>query len=110
MYIKNTDCIVYSYHLNLIRLNNIIVFPPYISLQLKTTRIKKYFYNVSQGVTRYTLSKKDFMNIDIFFPDLNEQEKITYFLSKFSILENHIKKIIVKLEQQKKFFINNFFI
>ncbi|WP_412032103.1 restriction endonuclease subunit S [Malacoplasma muris] len=107
--INDTQYLLYSYHLNLLRVNDRL-HPLYISYQLRTERVKKYFYNVSQGVSRYTLSKSDFENLYIFIPSLPEQQKIAFFLSLIDKLINYFSENILLTKELKKTYLNKLFI
>ena len=93
--IENTNNIVYSYHLNLIRFKSDLIFPKYIAYYLRTYPIKKYFYKVSQGATRYTLSKKDFELIPINYSSILEQTKIAKL---FTLIDKQIDLLVHKLQ------------
>ena len=106
---NNTNNTVYSYHLNLFRPNRKID-NLFISYQLRTNRIKKYFYCVSQGVSRFTLSLENFKSTKIFLCKINEQIKISKFLSLLDKEIELLEKNISYLKNRKKFYISNMFI
>ena len=100
---------LYSYHLNCIRVISTKINPFWLNFYFSSPFIKKYFYEVSQGITRYTLSKNDFESINVKYPCLDEQLKISKFLNLYddSILFL-IKKINV-IEQKKTYYLKNLF-
>ena len=105
---NNTNNTVYSYHLNLFR-PNMKIDNLFISYQLRTNRIKRYFYCVSQGVSRFTLSLENFKSTKIFLCKINEQMKISKFLST---LNKHIELWERKLQLyllKKKHYLNSMF-
>ena len=106
---NNTNNTVYSYHLNLFRPNRKID-NLFISYQLRTNRIKKYFYCVSQGVSRFTLSLENFKSTKIFLCKINEQMKISKFLSLLDKEIELLEKNISYLKNRKNFYISNMFI
>ena len=89
---------LFSYHLVRFRLDakNDIVFLGYVFNQDK---ILKQFARLSQGITRYTLSIRDFQNVFINFPNLNEQQKIAEVLTA---CDDEINLLNLKLENLKK--------
>lgn len=89
---------LFSYHLVRFRLDakNDIVFLGYVFNQDK---ILKQFARLSQGITRYTLSIRDFQNVFINFPNLNEQQKIAEVLTA---CDDEINLLNLKLENLKR--------
>lgn len=108
--IKNTNFIVYSYHLNLIRFNLKMVYPLYMSFQLRTNRIKEYFFKVSQGISRYTLSRTDLLNIKLILPSILEQQKISHTLKLLDEIINDNSIKLNKLQNIKLSLLDQMFV
>lgn len=99
---------VYSYHLVRTRLFNPEDFDKYyLSHLFNSFNVRKQLIVRASGITRYTLSKRDFETINISYHDKPEQEKIGYTLS---LVDNNIeqtKKVIEKAEKLKKSMMQN---
>lgn len=52
----------------------------FIAQQLRSPSFRKRMIILAQGISRYNISKKKVLEIPIFRPSLNEQNKIGYFL------------------------------
>ncbi|MDR0901019.1 MAG: restriction endonuclease subunit S [Methanobrevibacter sp.] len=76
--------------------------PEFFSFYLRSHIIRNEIKKLAQGSTRFNLSKNALMKINILIPTLQEQEKITNFLSaidkKIELMENKI----AKMEEFKK--------
>ncbi|HRE41425.1 MAG TPA: restriction endonuclease subunit S [Ignavibacteria bacterium] len=100
------------------RLKNFdILNPHFASYIFRANGFRFKLRKLSQGATRYNLSKKSFLKLDIVLPSKMEQEKILQFLhlqenqlyfynSKLNILKNFKKGYMQKLLSGKKRFKN----
>jgi type I restriction enzyme S subunit len=74
---------VYSYHLMRLRLESDfdLKFRGYFC---NTNLVLKQFSKLSKGVTRFTLSKEDFMRVEVILPnDSDEQKEIANIIYEF---------------------------
>lgn len=80
----------------------------FIAQQLRSPSFRKRMIILAQGISRYNISKKKVLEIPIFRPSLNEQNKIGYFLSnvddliaatqrKGEVLKNLKKALLQKM-------------
>lgn len=75
------------------------------------TYLFKYFFDTIQnlsvkGFKLKNLNKKDFKNIDFYFPPIQEQNNIVSLLSSQERIIEKIKILVEKLEKRNKFMIN----
>ncbi|MBF6669997.1 restriction endonuclease subunit S [Campylobacter sp. RM12327] len=93
----NFNYTLYSYHL--VRFRSFINFDNiFLGYVFNNEKILKQFSKLSQGITRYTLSIKDFQNIKIKLPNLDEQKKIAEILSS---VDDEINLLNLKLKNLK---------
>ncbi|WP_155737188.1 restriction endonuclease subunit S, partial [Lacticaseibacillus rhamnosus] len=74
----------------------------FIAQQLRSPSFRKRMIILAQGISRYNISKKKVLEIPIFRPSLNEQNKIGYFLSNVDDLiaaTQHKVDLLKKLKQ-----------
>ncbi|MEE6709480.1 restriction endonuclease subunit S, partial [Lacticaseibacillus paracasei] len=64
----------------------------------------------AQGISRYNISKKKVLEIPIFKPSLNEQNKIGHFLSNVDVLIAATQSRLSSLELLKKALLQDLFI
>ena len=76
--------------------------PEYISRFMNSGFGRRLMFPLAQGMTRYNLSKKYFVKLEIPFPPLPEQQKIADILSTVDEQINTTDKIIEKSKELKK--------
>lgn len=74
----------------------------FIAQQMRSPSFRKRIIVLAQGISRYNISKKKVLEIPIFKPSLNEQNKIGHFLSNVDVLIAATQHKIDALEQAKK--------
>ncbi|MCD8892200.1 restriction endonuclease subunit S [Staphylococcus nepalensis] len=84
--------------------------PIYLTRFLRSEKMRKQITILSQGSTRFNISKKEVMKLKIDVPNLEEQTKIVNFLSEYdSLIENQSSKIEL-LKERKKGFLQKMFV
>ncbi|QRP95236.1 restriction endonuclease subunit S [Staphylococcus condimenti] len=84
--------------------------PIYLTRFLRSEKMRKQITILSQGSTRFNISKKEVMKLKIDVPNLEEQTKIVNFLSKYdSLIESQSSKIDL-LKERKKGFLQKMFV
>ncbi|WP_239720980.1 MULTISPECIES: restriction endonuclease subunit S [unclassified Mammaliicoccus] len=84
--------------------------PIYLTRFLRSGKMRKQITILSQGSTRFNISKKEVMKLKIDVPNLEEQTKIVNFLSKYdSLIESQSSKIDL-LKERKKGFLQKMFV
>ena len=76
--------------------------PEYISRFMRSGFGRKIMFPLAQGMTRYNLSKKYFVKLQIPFPPLTEQQKIAEILSEADAKIEKEEQEKAQLEQLKK--------
>lgn len=100
---------VYSYHLVRFR-PNIILDAAYSNIFANITPVRQQIVQKATGSTRFTVSLKDFNDIIVKFPSIEEQQKIGNF---FKQLDDTIALHEIELEtlkQTKKAFLQKMFV
>ncbi len=84
--------------------------PIYLTRFLRSEKMRKQITILSQGSTRFNISKKEVMKLKIDVPNLEEQTKIVNFLSKYdSLIESQSNKIDL-LKERKNGFLQKMFV
>lgn len=84
--------------------------PIYLTRFLRSKKMRKQITILSQGSTRFNISKKEVMKLKIDVPNLEEQTKIVNFLSEYdSLIESQSSKIGL-LKKRKKGFLQKMFV
>lgn len=98
---------VYSYHIARIRINDFKKINPYfISYLFKSASIRNQINQISQGNTRYGLTKPMWESLVFPIPPIEIQNEIVNILDKFTLLEAELERLIeVELEDRKKQYI-----
>ncbi len=81
----------------------------FIAQQMRSPSFRKRIIVLAQGISRYNISKKKVLEIPIFKPSLNEQNKIGHFLSNVDVLIAATQHKIDALEQVKKALLQRLF-
>lgn len=78
------------------------ILPEYLRFLLRSKEFRKEIISIAQGSTRFNLSKKQLMKVEIHFPSKNEQIKRYKILEQSEReLEILSEKLILLLEQKK---------
>ncbi|WP_322902064.1 restriction endonuclease subunit S [Mycoplasmopsis felis] len=86
-----------------IRLNNINnYYINFLAYNLRNNELRKYIVLLAQGISRFNISNRRFMKLNILLPDISEQQKIGDFFSKIDILLNLYNSKLNKLKQIKE--------
>ena len=73
----------------------------YLAYMLRSPEVRKKFVILAQGISRYNISKKRVMDIDVYIAGTEEQQKIGSFLKTIEELIAIQQKKIEKLEKIK---------
>ena len=79
-----------------------ILLPKFARYYFRSDYIRKSTYKLAQGSTRYNISKNKFLDIIIYLPSLEEQEKIGEFLSLLDAEIDNLKKQAESIKRLKK--------
>lgn len=91
----NSFCFGFRYDFN-------ILLPEFARYYFRSNYIRKYTYILSQGITRFNLSKNKFLEIIIKIPTIKEQQKIADCLASIdSIIDSQVKKIDNLIKHKK---------
>jgi len=95
---------LYSYHLIRLRSNyNNLLDLKFRGYVFNSRYVLHQFERLATGVTRFTLSKKDFENVDVIFPEsIFEQRKIAEILETIDKAIEQTDKIIEKYKRIKQ--------
>ena len=85
------------------RLNDFdTLYPTYASFLLRSEFVRRDIAKMAQGATRYNLSKKQLMGLQLILPPIDEQQKIASVLSAADAEISTIQNQLDNLKQQKK--------
>ena len=79
-----------------------ILLPEFARYHFHSNYIRKSTYRLAQGITRYNISKKKFLDIIIYLPSLEEQEKIGGYLSLLDEEIDNLKKQKELIKEMKR--------
>ena len=79
-----------------------ILLPEFARYYFRSDYIRKSTYRLAQGITRYNISKKKFLDIIIYLPSLEEQEKIGGYLSLLDAEIDNLKKQKELIKEMKR--------
>ena len=79
-----------------------ILLPEFARYYFRSDYIRKSTYRLAQGITRYNISKKKILDIIIYLPSLEEQEKIGGYLSLLDKEIDNLKKQKELIKEMKK--------
>lgn len=92
------------------RLNQDVILPQFARFLFRSSSFRKSMIPLAQGSTRYNISKIDFLKVKTSLPSLEEQTKIADFLSAMDAKIEVEKQLLEKLNEQKKYFLQNMFV
>ncbi|WP_374757672.1 restriction endonuclease subunit S [Staphylococcus sp. 17KM0847] len=84
--------------------------PIYLARYLRSEDMRKRITVLSQGSTRFNISKREMMQLTIDFPIIEEQIKIVKFLDKFEVLIEKQDQKINGLQNRKKGLLQKMFV
>ncbi|PTY39418.1 restriction endonuclease subunit S [Brachyspira hampsonii] len=91
----NSFCFGFRYDFN-------ILLPEFARYYFRSNYIRKYTYILSQGITRFNLSKNKFLEIIIKIPTIKEQKKIADCLASIDgIIDSQVKRIDNLIKHKK---------
>ena len=79
-----------------------ILLPEFARYYFRSDYIRKSTYRLAQGITRYNISKKKFLDIIIYLPSLEEQKKIGGYLSLLDAEIDNLKKQKELIKEMKR--------
>ncbi|HOT17407.1 MAG TPA: restriction endonuclease subunit S [Bacteroidales bacterium] len=87
-----------------------VLIPMFSRYLFRNELLRKEINKLSQGSTRYNMSKNELMKTVIELPSIQEQTKIANFLSAIDVKINHTQKQIEKAEVWKKGLMQQMFV
>lgn len=90
----------FCFGLRLFNFNNLV--PEFAQYIFRYQEVRKDISNLAQGSTRFNLTKRFFLNLNLVLPPINEQKKIAEILSKVNEDIDRTEEIIKKTEKLKK--------
>lgn len=82
----------------------------YLAFMLRSPLIRSKFMILAQGISRYNISKKKVMEMDILFPELSEQKQIGCFFERLDHLITLHQRKLDMLKERKKAYLQKMFI
>ncbi|PNZ52141.1 restriction endonuclease subunit S, partial [Staphylococcus intermedius] len=99
----NSFC--FGFRLNVNYINSV-----YLSRVLRSQKMRKMITILAQGSTRFNISKKELMKLNIDIPSMEEQHKIIDFISNMDqLIEKQFHKVDL-LKQRKQGFLQKMFV
>ena len=95
--------------INIIRPDNKLIDSSFLALVLSNGKVKQQIAKRAQGKSIVHIHNTDLMSLKIYFPSLNEQQKIGDFFSKLDKLLDLQQQKIDKLELLKKALLQKLF-
>ena len=95
--------------INIIRPDNKLIDSSFLALVLSNGKVKQQIAKRAQGKSIVHIHNTDLMSLKIYFPSLNEQQKIGDFFSKLDKLLDLQQQKIDKLELLKKTLLQKLF-
>lgn len=87
-----TDLIC-GYHLYILRPRKSQIDPEYFCWSLRSASVRKYFYQMANGSTRFGLNAKHVEECSVVLPPLPEQKKIAEILSGIDSLSSRLQEL-----------------
>ena len=88
---------------------NIEIYPYYLAYALRSPRIRKNFYTLAQGISRFNISKQKAMEIKLDLPQYAEQQMIGDFFREHDEAINAADQQIRKLKTIKQALLDKMF-
>ncbi|WP_322935159.1 restriction endonuclease subunit S [Mycoplasmopsis felis] len=94
-----------------IRLNNINnYYINFLAYNLRNNELRKDIVLLAQGISRFNISNRRFMKLNILLPNISEQQKIGDFFCKIDTLINLYNSKLNKLKQIKEALLQKMFV
>ncbi|WP_416373523.1 restriction endonuclease subunit S [Mycoplasmopsis felis] len=94
-----------------IRLNNINnYYINFLAYNLRNNELRKDIVLLAQGISRFNISNRRFIKLNILLPNISEQQKIGDFFSKIDTLISLYQSKLNKLKQIKDALLQKMFI
>ncbi|WP_322912953.1 restriction endonuclease subunit S [Mycoplasmopsis felis] len=94
-----------------IRLNNINNYDiNFLAYNLRNNELRKDIVLLAQGISRFNISNRRFMKLNILLPNFSEQQKIGDFFSKIDTLLDLYQSKLNKLRQIKEALLQKMFV
>ncbi len=91
------------------RLTVDFINPIFLNYYLRSPMLRKEFYKIAQGSTRYNISKKEIMKISIKYPSIETQEKIVVFILNINKALSNLKREINLNKEFKRSLLSKMF-
>ena len=91
------------------RLTVDFIDPIFLNYYLRSPMLRKEFYKIAQGSTRYNISKKEIMKISIKYPSMETQEKIVLFILNINKIISNLKREINLNKEFKRSLLSKMF-
>ena len=86
------------------------VISQFLGAQLRAEHIRKEIVLLAQGSTRFNISKAKLIEIPLYLPVIQEQQKIADFLSMLDVRIEQLSQKVELLKEQKKGLIQQMFV
>lgn len=83
--------------------------PYYMTYMLRSDAVRKKIILLAQGISRYNISKKEMMNIEVPIPSVEEQGRIGDYLHTVDVLITLHQRKLEQQKQLKQYFLQNMF-
>ncbi|MCU9938608.1 restriction endonuclease subunit S [Mycoplasmopsis felis] len=108
---KDKENIYIKFILFWIRLNNINnYYINFLAYNLRNNELRKDIVLLAQGISRFNISNRRFMKLNILLPNISEQQKIGDFFSKIDSLITLYHFKLNKLKQIKESLLQKMFV
>ena len=87
-----------------------LLLPGFARFLFRSEEFRKKVYRLAQGSTRYNLSKREMMKLEILLPTLPEQQKIADFLTAIDQKITHTKDQLDQMQTFKKGLLQQMFV
>lgn len=99
---ENLPNTVYSYHLMRYRPKEGVFFKTYPNYGFDTKELHRQMSIKAKGVQRFVISKSDFEDLCLTYPNYEEQQKIAVFFTQIDNIITHNQQKLDKLIAQRK--------
>ena len=86
------------------------VISQFLGAQLRAEHIRKEIVLLAQGSTRFNISKAKLIEIPLYLPVIQEQQKIADFLSMLDVRIEQLSQKVELLKEQKKGLMQKMFV
>lgn len=107
--IENINDLVCGYHLAILRPKMGQIFGPFLMHKLNLPQVRKYFFRIASGSTRYGLTIGGIENVVLSHPPLPHQRKIARILTTADIIIEKTEAAIAKYKAIKQGMMHDLF-